>query len=91
MSIQLSSQLEKAIQQKIASGLYNSANEVVSEALNAMEIQEQFRMMNTIKKQNLRNAIQEGLDSGDATPWDAEEIKRIARQRKDEKKSGAEG
>ncbi|MEK6746465.1 MAG: type II toxin-antitoxin system ParD family antitoxin [Pseudomonadota bacterium] len=87
MSIQLSSQLEKAIQQKIASGLYNSANEVVSEALNAMETQEQLRM---IKLQKLRQDIQDGLDSGTATPWDADGIKQLARQRKAEKNKSSE-
>lgn len=90
MTMQFSPQIEKAIQQKIDSGLYNSADEVLTEALNAMELQDQLRLMNKIKIQNLRNAIQEGLDSGAATPWDAEEIKLIARRRKDEKNSGAE-
>lgn len=87
MVIHLSSQIEAIIQQKISSGLYNSASEVITEALAAMETQEQLRM---IKLQKLRQDIQDGLDSGVSTPWNADEIKQLARQRKAKKNKESE-
>jgi antitoxin ParD1/3/4 len=78
MTIQLSPQIEKAIQQKIDSGLYSSANEVLAEALNAMEIQDQLRL---IKLGKLRQDIADGLDS-ESSPWDFEKFKKTVRERK---------
>jgi antitoxin ParD1/3/4 len=78
MNINLTPQLEDLIRQKVASGRYNSASEVVREALRLMEEQDSLR---AIKLERLRRDIQEGLDSGPATPWDIEEIKREGRKR----------
>ena len=80
MNINLTPQLEDMIRQKVASGRYNSASEVVREALRLMEEQDSLR---AIKLERLRRDIQEGLDSGPATPWDIEEIKREGRKRLD--------
>ncbi len=79
MNVNLSPQLEDMVRQKVASGLYTSASEVVREALRMMEAQDQLR---AAKLDQLRQDIREGLESGEATPWDAEEIKREARQRR---------
>lgn len=79
MNVNLSPQLEDMVKQKVASGLYNSASEVVREALRLMEEQDQLR---AAKLEQLRQDIREGLDSGKPTPWDAEEIKREGRQRR---------
>ena len=35
--------------------------------------------LGAIKLEHLRQAIREGLNSGEPTPWDAEEIKRESR------------
>ncbi|MHC1727889.1 MAG: type II toxin-antitoxin system ParD family antitoxin [Syntrophobacteraceae bacterium] len=67
------------IRKKVASGLYNSASEVVREALRLMEEQDRLR---TFKFEQLRRDIQDGLNSGEPTPWDPEEIKREGRKRK---------
>lgn len=79
MNVNLTPQLESLVKRKVASGLYNSASEVVREALRLMEQQDRMR---SIKIEQLRQDIQEGMSSGDATPWDAEEIKREGRARR---------
>ena len=87
MNINLTPKLEDMIRQKVTSGLYNSASEVIREALRLMEEQDQIRAM---KLEQLRRDIQEGLDSGEATPWDFEEFKREVRARKTTKQKKVE-
>ena len=67
------------MRQKVASGLYTSACEVVREALRMMEAQDQLL---ATKLEQLRQDIREGLESGESMPWDAEEIKQEGRQRR---------
>ncbi|MGA2026895.1 MAG: type II toxin-antitoxin system ParD family antitoxin, partial [Syntrophobacteraceae bacterium] len=43
MNVNLTPQLEDMVRQKVASGLYTSASEVVREALRLMEDQDQVR------------------------------------------------
>ena len=76
MNINLTPQLEEMVRQKVTSGLYTSASEVVREALGLMEEKDQVR---AAQLGRLRNDIQEGLNSGPATAWDAEDIKRAGR------------
>ncbi|WP_371265880.1 type II toxin-antitoxin system ParD family antitoxin [Nitrosospira multiformis] len=64
------------VRQKVTSGLYTSASEVVREALRLMEEKDQIR---AARLEQLRNDIQEGVNSGPATAWDAEDIKRAGR------------
>ena len=77
MSVNLTPHLENMVKQKIASGLYSSANEVISEALYAFENQ---HIINSIKLERLRQDIQDGLNSGESTLWNPEEIKRKGRE-----------
>jgi antitoxin ParD1/3/4 len=77
INVNLTPQLEQMIRQKVASGLYASASEVVREALRLMEEQERVR---TARLEQLRQEIRDGLNSGDPTPWIAEEIKRKGRK-----------
>jgi antitoxin ParD1/3/4 len=79
MNVNLTPQLEDMIRKKVASGLYNSASEVVREALRLLDEQDRRR---AIKLEQLRQDIRDGLNSGDPTPWDPEEIKREGRQRR---------
>jgi antitoxin ParD1/3/4 len=79
MNVNLTPQLEEMVRQKVASGLYTSASEVVREALRLMEEQDRMR---AAKLEQLRQDIREGLASGEPTPWDAEEIKREGRKRR---------
>jgi antitoxin ParD1/3/4 len=78
MNINLTPQLEELVRQKVSSGLYNSASEVVREALRLMEVQDQIQ---AAKLEQLRQDIREGLESGPATPWDVAEMKREGRRR----------
>lgn len=84
MNVNLTPQLESLVKQKVASGLYNSASEVVREALRLMEEQDRIR---AVKLEQLRQDIHEGMNSGESTPWDAEEIKRDGRARRAARKS----
>lgn len=79
MDISLTSQLEKVVKEKVASGLYNSASEVVSEALRLLDDHDRLQQ---IKLERLRNDIKEGLDSGESSLFDIEAIKADARKRR---------
>jgi antitoxin ParD1/3/4 len=82
MNVNLSPQLEELVRQKVASGLYTSASEVVREALRLMEEQDRIR---AAKLEQLRQEIREGLDSGTATPWSPDEAKQEGRRRRSER------
>ena len=88
MNVSLSPQLEAMVKAKVASGLYTSASEVVREALRLMEQQDQFR---SLKLQQLRHDIQEGLSSGESIPWNGEEIKQDGRKRKASSRAVTQG
>lgn len=79
MDISLTSQLEKVVEEKVASGLYNSASEVVGEALRLLDDHDRLQQ---IKLERLRNERQAGLDSGESGPLDMEAIKADARKRR---------
>ena len=55
LNVNLTPELEGLIRQKVSSGRYNSASEVVREALRLMEAEDQLR---AAKLQQLRNDIQ---------------------------------
>jgi antitoxin ParD1/3/4 len=79
MNISLTPHLEAMIREKVESGSYNSASEVVREALRLLEEEDQLR---ALKMQKLRRDIQEGLESGPPARFDPQEIKRTAREKK---------
>jgi antitoxin ParD1/3/4 len=79
MNISLTPHLEEMIRSKIASGSYNSASEVVREALRLLEEEDQVR---SLKLQKLRADVREGLDSGRSTVFDPQKIKRVGRQKR---------
>lgn len=81
MNINLSHQLEELVKSKVSSGLYSSASEVVREALRMMEERDRIK---SIKLEELRRDIREGLESGPVvTDWNAEEIKQEGRKRRE--------
>ena len=71
LNVSLTPHLEEFIHQTVTAGRYRSASEIVRTALRLLEEQEHER---AIKLDALRQAIQEGLDSGPATPLDIEEL-----------------
>lgn len=78
MNVNLTEQLEACVRDKVDSGLYNSASEVVRDALWLLEEQDQFRKA---KLEALRSEIQKGLDSGPAAPLEMGAITAKARKR----------
>ncbi len=80
MNVSLTPELEKLINDKVASGLYNSASEVVREALRLLKEQDalkQFRL------EELRRELQLGVEQaerGATRPFDAEDLKRRVRK-----------
>jgi antitoxin ParD1/3/4 len=78
INVNLTPELEGLIRQKVSSGRYNSASEVVREALRLMEAEDQLR---AAKLAQLRHEIQDGLHSGPARPWNVAEMKREGRKR----------
>lgn len=78
MNINLTPQLEELVRRKVGSGLYNSASEVVREALRLMEENDHLR---AAKLDRLRQDIREGFESGPSKPWNAAEIRSSGRKR----------
>jgi antitoxin ParD1/3/4 len=78
INVNLTPELEGLIRQKVSSGRYNSASEVVREALRLMEAEDQLR---AAKLEQLRHDIQEGLHSGPTRRWSISGMKREGRKR----------
>ena len=86
MNVNLTPQLEELVRSKVSSGMYNSASEVVREALRLMDEQDRIRQ---VRLDELRQDIRKGLDSGASKLWDAEAIKGKARARRVTKSTAA--
>lgn len=80
MNVSLTPYYEMLIEQRIESGRYGNASEIVREALRLLEERDRE---NEARLRDLRLAIQEGIDSGEPQPMpDAETLKRMARERR---------
>ncbi len=79
MNVSLTPELEQYVQEKVASGMYYSASEVIREGLRLLREREQIQQM---RLQELRQDIQAGLDSGESTPLNMQAVKEKARQRR---------
>ncbi len=77
MNVSLTPELEKLVNRKVKTGRYQTASEVVREALRALEERDQVA---ALRLHELRKEIQKGL-TGKATPLDMAEIKRETRRR----------
>jgi antitoxin ParD1/3/4 len=60
MNVSLTPELEKLVKRKVESGLYNSASEVLREALRLMDERDRIQEM---KMAELRKEVQLGIDS----------------------------
>ena len=74
MNVSLTPQLEKFVRQKVESGLYSSASEVVREALRLLGQRD-------MTLDDLRQDIRDGLESGSSAPLDIDAIKLEGRSR----------
>lgn len=84
MNISLTPQLEALVKKKVESGLYSSASEVIREALRLLEERDRLQ---AIRLEELRAEIRQGLESGEPSPLNIQEIKarghrRLAEQKK---------
>jgi antitoxin ParD1/3/4 len=82
MNISLTRELETIVHEKVKSGMYHSASEVIREALRLLQEKEQIRQL---RVQELRKEIAVGVaqaDRGDVTRLDAERLKTKARKRR---------
>lgn len=75
MNVSLTAQLEFYVQQKVASGMYNSASEVMRDALRLMAEKDAIQ---AAKLETLRSDIRQGLaalDAGEGRALDIAAIK----------------
>ncbi len=75
MNVSLTPELEKLVQEKVASGLYNSASEVIRESLRLLHERDRVR---EIRLEELRKEIKKGLASSQPESLDIETIIREA-------------
>ena len=82
MNVSLTRELEQMVQEKVHSGLYSSASEVIRAALRLLQEREQLRRF---RMRDLRKDIAIGLDQagrGDVAPLDMKAVKAKARSRR---------
>jgi len=85
MNVNLTPYLEKMVREKVSSGLYTSASEVIREALRLMDEQDSMRKA---KIDLLRQEIRAGLESGTAMDWNPDEIKKAGQERSQKQTGG---
>jgi len=76
-SVALGTHFEAFVKAQVSSGRYNNASEVVRDGLRLLQDQEDLRRA---KLEWLRTELQQGLDSGPATPLDMAEVKAEGRR-----------
>ena len=80
MNISLTPELEKLVNEKVKSGLYNSASEVIRESLRLLQEQD---MLKQIRRDELRREIMLGVEqirNGEFVEVKASEMKDFAEQ-----------
>ena len=78
MNISLTDELVQFVKTKVDSGRYTSSSEVVREALRLLEKQDQREQE---KRDALRQAYREGVESGPATALDMDALRAEAARR----------
>lgn len=81
MNVLLPPELEEIVTEKVQSGMYHSASEVIREGLRLLKEQDTLRQL---RLEELRKDIDLGIqqaDSGDLAPLDIEVVKAEGRQR----------
>jgi len=80
MNVSLTPELEKLISQKVATGMYHSASEVIREALRLLKEHDALKQ---IRHDELRREIKVGIEQikkGEVAPLDIEAIKAKGRK-----------
>ncbi len=81
MNISLTPELEMLVAEKVKSGMYSTASEVVREALRLLQERDEFRKW---KLEQLRKEVQIGLDQverGEVVEFDPADLLKRARTR----------
>ncbi|AUB41819.1 MULTISPECIES: type II toxin-antitoxin system ParD family antitoxin [Nostoc] len=84
MNVSLTIELEKWVQSKVESGMYTSASEVIREGLRLLKDQDALK---AIRLAELRREIQQGIDSGESTPLNMDQIIELAKQQRQSRES----
>lgn len=85
MNISLTNELEEFVHEKVQTGRYLSASEVVREALRLLEERDKLKEFKIKQLQeDLKSALDE-LDRGESVQFDADRIKAKGRQLLEEK------
>ncbi|MCC5645750.1 type II toxin-antitoxin system ParD family antitoxin [Nostoc sp. CHAB 5824] len=84
MNVSLTPELEKWVQSKVESGMYTSASEVIREGLRLLKEQDTLK---AVRLADLRREIQQGIDSGESTPLNMDEIIELAKQQRQQRES----
>ena len=81
MNVSLTPELEEMVNQKVKSGMYNSASEVIREGLRLLKEQDE---MKRIRQEELRREVLKGYEQaqrGESRSLDVEVIKAEGRKR----------
>lgn len=81
MNVSLTPELERLVNDRVGTGLYTSASEVVREALRLLKERDEIRSVALRELQRDVSAGIEQLDCGQSAPLDIAAIKAKARQR----------
>ncbi len=76
MNVHLSAEVEQLLQDRVASGRYRSADDLISTALQALDEQE---LALDARAEAFKTEIERRLAGGPATPMDFSEVKRRIR------------
>ncbi|MBD2606658.1 type II toxin-antitoxin system ParD family antitoxin [Scytonema hofmannii FACHB-248] len=93
MNISLTPELEKLVHDKVATGLYTSASEVIRESLRLLQEHDKVKEFRLLE---LKKEIQKGIDQierGEFTVYDTESIKTLGeeiKQRGQKKKENSQ-
>jgi len=71
VNVSLTPELEKYVSEKVESGLYHSASEVIREGLRLLKDQDALRK---VRLHEVRQQIQEGMNSGESQPLNVEDV-----------------
>ncbi len=75
MNVSLTPELEKIVAERVASGRYASASEVIREALRLLDERDQLNQL----REDVRRGLEQ-LDQGRHRPFDYQAVERIKRQ-----------
>jgi antitoxin ParD1/3/4 len=81
MNVSLTPELERLVHQKVRSGMYSSAREVVQEALHLLNVWDELRLR---KLEGLRKDVAVGLaqaERGEVAPLNLNELRRRLKRR----------